>query len=125
LSGKYQSASNWWVISKLRCYDLDYSSEYQAAYEDPRDKDADYSSRKQQVLAVDFHQKLAAFSYGIEPFIKNYDYQSAGKQDNRKYGVIGTLKWRWVNLDWYLVAAPEGTLTTRKGVYLLRAQYKF
>jgi hypothetical protein len=125
ISGKYQPSRNWSVTPKLRFYDLDYSEKYQAAYEDPEDKDADYSSRRQQVLAVDYQRKLKTCSYGIEPFLKNYNYTSATKEDSATCGVIGTLEWRWANLDWYLLAAPEGTLSTRKGVYLLRAQYRF
>jgi hypothetical protein len=123
--GKYTDNGNWWMIAKLRLFDLDYSRDYTAAYEDPDDKDADYSSRQQQVLALDFHQKLKTVTYGIEPFVKNYDYVANTKPDRTTLGIIGTLNWQWLNLDWYLLAAPKGTLTTRKGIYILRAQYKF
>ncbi|HEY8462475.1 MAG TPA: hypothetical protein VIM29_00360 [Bacillota bacterium] len=123
---KYTSDSNWWLAAKLFLNDYYYDVTYQAHYNNPKDKDADYNSRQQQVVAVEFEQKLEPFSYNLEVFVKNFQYDAGEEpEDDTKAGIIGVIAWDWMNLHWSFRAAPNGDLYTRKANYELKATYKF
>jgi hypothetical protein len=130
IKAKYTPKADWWAAAKLYLADYDYDSTYTIANRDFDDIDADYNSRTQQVVAVEYEQKLAAFNYNIEVFVKNYDYKPEidmkGQFENgTDAGIIGTITWDWVKLHWSFRAAPNGDLTTRKANYELKATYKF
>lgn len=129
LKGKYTSNSNWWFATKFYAYDLYYNDYYNKRHNNPNDKDADYNTRKQNVIAFEFEQKLKPFNYNIEVFAKNFDYEvdpiDKDRDDGTTCGVIGTIAWDWMNLHWSFRAAPNGDLSTRKANYELKATYKF
>jgi hypothetical protein len=122
LEGKYTIRGEWWLAAKLRLTDLCYSG-YQPEEGAAEDEDADYQTRFQQVLAVEYCRKLTAFTYNLEAFAKHYDYESASTYSGA--GLIGTLTWEWLHLDWYLQAAPQGNLSSRKAKYGFKMEYKF
>ncbi|HYH02731.1 MAG TPA: hypothetical protein VEC37_06485 [Bacillota bacterium] len=129
LKGKYTSNSNWWLATKFYTYDLYYNKDYHDRHNDPNDKDADYNTRTQNVIAFEFEQKLKPFNYNIEVFAKNFDYEvdpdDKDRDDGTTTGIIGTIVWDWINLHWSFRAAPCGDLSTRKANYELKATYKF
>jgi hypothetical protein len=134
IKAKYTSDSNWWAAAKLYIYDRTYNDEYRDENLDVSDIDADYNSRTQQVLAVEYEQKLEAFTYNLEVFVKNFDYDDADKdlkpakhdyKDGSDAGIIGAIGWDWAKWRWVFRAAPNGDLTTRKANYELKATYKF
>jgi hypothetical protein len=126
----YSPEKSWSLTPKLRIADLDYSREYRTAYDDPEDKDknADYHSRQYQAVALAYAKKYDKWAYDIEGFVKNYDYDESGDgipDDNIATGVVGTLTWKTGKVNWYLQAAPDGSLTNRNGYYEARAEYRF
>jgi hypothetical protein len=131
IKAKYTPADNWWAAAKLYIYDLNYDYTYWNNNRDDSDIDDDYNSRTQQVVAVEYEQKLDAFTYNLELFVKNYAYKSnlghviKPYEDGAKVGIIGAIAWDWVNWHWVFRAAPNGDLTTRKANYELKATYKF
>jgi hypothetical protein len=129
VKAKYDYNGLWWVMGKLYVGDYYYNPKYTAAYEDPDDLDADYYSRTQQVIAVEYERKLTKFNYNLEVFIKNFDYDddtNNGRYDSGSdAGIIGTITWDWLDWHWSFRAAPNGDLSTRKGNYELKATYKF
>jgi hypothetical protein len=122
LEGKYTPAARWWLATKLRVSDLCYSN-YQAEADEAEDDDADYRSRLQEVIALEYFRKMVAFTYNLEVFARYYDYRSATDRFNG--GLIATVTWRWLYLDWYLQAAPNGNLSTYKAKYLFKTGYRF
>jgi hypothetical protein len=123
LEGKYTVKGQWWVATKLHLTDLCYSSGFQLEEDAAEDDDADYQTRFQQMLAVEYYRKMKAFTYNLEAFVKHYDYESSATCS--KAGLIGTLTWEWLHLDWYLQAAPNGNLSSNKAKYLFKAEYQF
>jgi hypothetical protein len=123
LEGKYTVRGQWWVAAKLHLTDLCYSYGYQLEEDAAADVDADYQTRFQQVLAVEYFRKLTALTYNLEVFVKRYDYDSAAAYSGA--GLIAVLTWEWLHLDWYLQAAPNGNLSSNKAKYLLKAEYQF
>jgi hypothetical protein len=133
LKAKYIPNSNWWAAAKLYINNYFYSYDYRNEYLDVFDIDEDYNSRDQQVIAVEYERKLDTFTYNLEVFMKNYDYDDDGatKPENHDYkdgsdvGIIGAIGWDWRKWHWVFRAAPNGDLSTRKANYELRATYKF
>ena len=130
IKAKYTPEANWWAAAKLYVVDYDYDSTYTIANRDFDDIDTDYNSRTQQVVAVEYEQKLDTFNYNLEVFVKNYDYKPETDmrgqfEDGTDAGIIGTITWDWVKCHWMFRAAPNGDLSTRKANYELKATYKF
>lgn len=130
VKGKYTSDSNWWYAVKLYLFDLDFDNNYTILHNNANDKDADFNTRTQQVVALEYEEKLDKFAYNLEVFAKNYAYETESAteenwQDRVDCGLIGTLTWDWASLHWKLRVAPWGDLTTRKTNAELTATYKF
>jgi hypothetical protein len=123
LEGKYTVRGQWWLAAKLHLTDLSYSHGYQPEDDAATDDDPDYKTRFQQTLAVEYFRKHTAFTYNFEVFAKHYDYESAA--DHAAAGVIATLSWEWLHMDWSLEAAPNGSLSSSKAKYRLKTEYQF
>jgi hypothetical protein len=124
---KYTPKANWWAAAKLYLGNYEYDDKYRDDNLDLHDMDADYYSRTQQVVAVEYEQKLDAFNYNIEVFVKNFNYDKPNTQfeDGTDVGIIGAIAWDWVDWHWVFRAAPNGDLSTRKANYELKTTYKF
>ncbi|MGD8400950.1 MAG: hypothetical protein PVH64_08455 [Bacillota bacterium] len=123
LEGKYAVRGQWWLATKLRLADLSYSGGYQNEADTEEDEDPDYNTRFQQALAVEYFRKREAFAYNLEIFAKHYNYKSL--DDHGDAGIICTLTWEWLHLDWQLQAAPNGNLSSTRAKYLLKTEYQF
>jgi hypothetical protein len=123
LEGKYAVRGQWWLATKLRLTDLSYSNGYRNEADTEEDDDPDYNTRFQQVLAVEYCRKLKAFTYNLEVFAKHYNYRSLANHGDA--GVICTLTWELLHLDWQLQAAPNGNLSSTKAKYFLKTEYQF
>jgi hypothetical protein len=126
---KYDSNHDWWAAVKFYWLDLYYDQLFRGEYNDRNDLDEDYNSRIQQVVALEYERKLERFTYNLEVFVKNYDYDKTPVESNRRdrtdTGFIGAIGWDWAKWRWVFRAAPNGDLTTRKANYELKATYKF
>jgi hypothetical protein len=131
---KYTPDSNWWAAAKLYINDYFYDDAYRDEFLDFNDIDADYNSRNQRVIAVEYERKLDAFTYNLEVFVKNFDYDDDDDdlkpdihdyKDGTDVGIIGAIGWDWVKWHWVFRVAPNGDLSTRKANWELRATYRF